>query len=205
MRSKVEELAEAHSRLEKQSTLGSSEKDRLVREADEIMRALRKEEDERETVEAQLDQVRNEVRRLQGIAQDRERDVADLQRALTGLEAQGADVSSDKIALELEVERVRRDLARAQEAEARNRNELEGRIADVREKDLRLANMVCRALLSCGSRLTDLTVCARAGLGEQGTVGSACGGAAGSHCPFRQARRDGQGGFTLSQRWLRPC
>ena len=156
LRSKVEELTEAHSRLEKQSTLGSSEKDRLVREADEIMRALRKEEDERETVEAQLDQVRNEVRRLQGIAQDRERDVADLRRALTGLEAQGSDVSSDKIALELEVERVRRDLARAQEAEARNRNELEGRIADVREKDLRLANMVRLASAHWFNRSTDL-------------------------------------------------
>ncbi|GAA5983031.1 hypothetical protein JCM10908_006873 [Rhodotorula pacifica] len=139
LRSKVDELTKAHSRLEKQSKLGSSEKERLVREADEIMRALRKEEEEREMVEAQLGTVRNEVRRLQGIAQDRERDVADLQHALTGLEAQGADASSDKIALELEVERVKRDLARAQEAEARNRAELDSRIADVREKDWRLA------------------------------------------------------------------
>ncbi|POY72208.1 hypothetical protein BMF94_4714 [Rhodotorula taiwanensis] len=141
LRSKVDELTKAQSRLEQQSQLGSSEKQRLVREADEIMRALRKEEDERETVEAQLDAVRSEVRRLQGIATDRERDVADLQQALTGLEAQGADASSDKIALELEVERTKRDLARAQEAESRNRTELEARVADAREKDERLASM----------------------------------------------------------------
>ncbi|GAA6019786.1 hypothetical protein JCM8202_001220 [Rhodotorula sphaerocarpa] len=141
LRSKVEQLTQAQSRLEQQTQAGTSEKERLVREADEIMRALRKEEVERGTVETQLETVRSEVRRLQGIADNRERDVADLQHALAGLEAQGADVSSDKIALELEVERVKRDLAQAQEAEGQNRDELEARKSEAREKDLRLANM----------------------------------------------------------------
>lgn len=149
LRSKVEQLTQAQSRLEQQTQAGTSEKERLVREADEIMRALRKEEVERGTVETQLETVRSEVRRLQGIADNRERDVADLQHALAGLEAQGADVSSDKIALELEVERVKRDLAQAQEAEGQNRDELEARKSEAREKDLRLANMVGFHCLLC--------------------------------------------------------
>ncbi|BGP03966.1 anucleate primary sterigmata protein b [Rhodotorula toruloides] len=145
LRSKVEDLALAHGKLEEQTRSDAAEKERLQGEADEIMRALRKEEEDREAVEAELSSVRANVQRLQGVLQDREKDVADLQRALNGLEdssrRMGQDASSDKIALELEIDRVKRDLARAQQDAQLTREELDERMAESREKDVKIANL----------------------------------------------------------------
>lgn len=154
----MEDLALAHGKLEEQTRSGAAEKERLQGEADEIMRALRKEEEDREAVEAELLSVKANVQRLQGVLQDREKDITDLQRALNGLEASsrqmGQDASSDKIALELEIDRVKRDLARAWQDAQLTREELDERLADSREKDVRIASMVRRAFFGgpSGSR-----------------------------------------------------
>ncbi|BGP43939.1 hypothetical protein JCM10449v2_007996 [Rhodotorula kratochvilovae] len=131
LRSKVEDLALAHAKLDESSRAAQAEAQRLRDEADEVMRALRKEEDEREAVEADLAAAREK-------ASDRERDVADLQRALNGLERSsrqmGDAASSDRVALGVELERAKRDLARAEA-------ECEARAGQVREKDLRIATL----------------------------------------------------------------
>ncbi|GAA6058279.1 hypothetical protein JCM3770_002889 [Rhodotorula araucariae] len=131
LRSKVEDLALAHAKLDETSRAAQSEAERLRDEADEVMRALRREEDEREAVEADLAAAREK-------AADRERDVADLQRALNGLERSsrqlGDAASSDRVALGVELDRAKRDLARAE-------GECEARAGQVRDKDLRIATL----------------------------------------------------------------
>ncbi|KPV72942.1 uncharacterized protein RHOBADRAFT_55197 [Rhodotorula graminis WP1] len=145
LRSKVEDLALRHAKLEESSRTAQADAQRLRDEADEVMRALRKEEDEREIVEADLAAARAEAHRAKERAEDRERDVADLQRALDGLERStrhaGDAANHDRSALGVELERAKRDLSRAQHELADAEAEIDARTNLVKEKDLRIAEL----------------------------------------------------------------
>ncbi|GAA5916212.1 hypothetical protein JCM8208_000034 [Rhodotorula glutinis] len=145
LRSKVEDLALRHAKLEESSRSAQADAQRLRDEADEVMRALRKEEDEREVVEADLASARADAQRARERAEDRERDVADLQRALDGLERStrhaGDAANHDRSALGVELERAKRDLSLAQHELADADAEIDARTSLVKEKDLRIAEL----------------------------------------------------------------
>ncbi|GJN94269.1 hypothetical protein Rhopal_007343-T1 [Rhodotorula paludigena] len=141
LRSKVEDLALAHAKLEEQLRSNEGEKRQLQADADEILRALRKEEDEREAIEGELGAARHEAQRARDLVDERERDVGDLQRALNGLERSTRQQGETGVALELELERAKRDLARAEEDAERARRDLNDRVSEAREKDLRIATL----------------------------------------------------------------
>jgi len=198
LRSKVEDLALRHAKLEEASRTAQIDAQRLRDEADEVMRALRKEEDEREVVEADLASARADAQRARERAEDRERDVADLQRALDGLERStrhaGDAANHDRSALGVELERAKRDLARARHELADAEAEIDARTNLVKEKDLRIAELV-RPLLVFPSRSlarARLTRCLPpvAGVGQEGPV---------------DATRLADAGPPRSRRQTRPC
>lgn len=166
LRSKVEDLALAHAKLEEQLRSNEGEKRQLQADADEILRALRKEEDEREAIEGELGAARHEAQRARDLVDERERDVGDLQRALNGLERSTRQQGETGVALELELERAKRDLARAEEDAERARRDLNDRVSEAREKDLRIATLVRRPRFSRGT-MARLTL-HRAGVGQEG-------------------------------------
>jgi len=110
------------------------------------MRVLRKEEDEREAVETDLASARADAQRAREKAEDRERDVAELQRALEGLERStrhaGDAADGERSALGVELERAKRDLARAQHELEDAEAEIDARTNLVKEKDLCIAELV---------------------------------------------------------------
>ncbi|GAA5974673.1 hypothetical protein JCM11641_007052 [Rhodosporidiobolus odoratus] len=156
--SKVEDLALANAKLEE-------EKRQLQDEAEEIMRALRKEEDDRdedateaermrreietkwnrevEELEQDLGATRTTVSQLRNLVAEREADVSSLQAALNTLESsnrrQGESASSDRFALELEMDRAKRDLKRLEAELEVSKNELDQRGREKRDDEMRLA------------------------------------------------------------------
>ncbi|GAA5873076.1 hypothetical protein JCM1840_007316 [Sporobolomyces johnsonii] len=165
LREKVEDLALATAKLEEQARADAEEKRKLQDEADEIMRALRKEEEERDAdaqewqrerdeLEAamlipfrsqDLRSSQNDVKQLHALLATRESDIQSLQDTLNGLETasrrQGESATSDRFALELEMDRAKRDLARAQKELEQIKEELEERVRAAKEKEMQLATL----------------------------------------------------------------
>lgn len=83
---------------------------------------------------------------------ERDRDLASVQKALRGLEDEqqklGNEHTSDRFSLELEIDRVKRDLLRAE-------GDLDQARKDLTRRDLEVAQMVC-VPLSHSSRSGDL-------------------------------------------------
>lgn len=107
-----------------------------------------------------LDETRSALATQRKLLAEREADVAKLQDTLNDLENQsrklGESHSTDRFALELETERLRRDLARAEEDLEKARRELNSREEKARERESMLDKLVSRSLLS--SPLTDIVV-----------------------------------------------
>ncbi|BGP20757.1 hypothetical protein JCM10213v2_008920 [Rhodosporidiobolus nylandii] len=163
--SKVEDLALANAKLEERTRADVGEKQRLQDEAEEIMRALKREEEEHdedvreaerkrrefegkwqrevEEMEQELKSTRANLTSLRALLAEREGDITSLQSALNGLESstrrQGETTDSERFALELEMDRVKRDLKRV-EGELEEANaQLEEREKEARAQALRLA------------------------------------------------------------------
>ncbi|GAA6033614.1 hypothetical protein JCM8097_001485 [Rhodosporidiobolus ruineniae] len=164
---KVEDLALANAKLEERARGDDDERKRLQEEAEEIMRALRKEEEERDEdarvwegeraeleekwrsevdeLEQELKAHRSTITSFRGAVADRDAELTSLHSALDSLESstrrQGENASSDRVALELERDRVKRELVRVERELAQCRAELEEREREAREATLKLATL----------------------------------------------------------------
>lgn len=194
----MEELSLRTAELEEKTKADVEVKRRLEDEAVEIMRALRKEEEERDldrqewnrqrrdeehkhqrSLEAQskvgrlasrslstliadlcaleqdATQAQAEVAHLKSLLSIREGDLQSLQDALNGLEASsrrlGEEKNNDRFALELELDRLKRDFARCEQDLERTRKEMEVRAAELRERDMDLAALVSDACECVGA------------------------------------------------------
>ncbi|GAA5902534.1 uncharacterized protein JCM6883_001440 [Sporobolomyces salmoneus] len=159
LRSKIEDIALHNAKLVEQNRKDEEEKSRLQKEAEEIMEALKKEEDERdaeeeryrregdrmkreiEELEEDLRSFQNEVKQLKSLVSTREADLESLESALNSLRRQGENANTDKFALDLEIDRSRRDLARVEKEVREARGELEEKIKRTRELELQVANL----------------------------------------------------------------
>ncbi|GAA5956818.1 hypothetical protein JCM21900_004350 [Sporobolomyces salmonicolor] len=87
----------------------------------------------------------NDVKQLHALLATRESDIQSLQDTLNGLEAasrrQGESATSDRFAVELEMDRAKRDLARAQKELEQIKEELDERVRAAKEKELQLATL----------------------------------------------------------------
>ncbi|GAA5934328.1 hypothetical protein JCM1841_004441 [Sporobolomyces salmonicolor] len=87
----------------------------------------------------------NDVKQLHALLATRESDIQSLQDTLNGLETasrrQGESATSDRFALELEMDRAKRDLARAQKELEQIKEELDERVRAAKEKELQLATL----------------------------------------------------------------
>lgn len=173
---------EAKSRRDAETNRG------LEDEADELTRALRKEEEERDLDQHEFDrqrqeeekkwamisehkervslrpllafldtdaespqdleQTRTEMSNLQRLLAIREQDMEKLQDALNGLESStqrlGESHTNDRFSLTVEMDRVKRDLVRCQEALETAKSQSEQRDEMIRERDMDLATLVRR-------------------------------------------------------------
>lgn len=138
---------------------------------------------------------------MQTLLDIRESDLQSLQDALNGLEAasrrQGESHTNDRFALELELDRLKRDFARCEQDLARARDEVEEKKAKAEEQEMAMAKLV--SSVSCGIK-RGLTLACGAAFGEQGPRDSACGADSDSTRLDRQIRCRRQGlSFTLVQ------
>ncbi|GAA6063821.1 hypothetical protein JCM10212_002578 [Sporobolomyces blumeae] len=164
LRSKNEDLTLTNGKLVEQARQHDDEKRRLQGEADEIMQALKKEEEERdadeerykreaeendrrwrkelEEVEADLRAAQSDVKQLRSLLSSRETELESLQSSLSALESstrrQGENA---KFAADLEVERMKRDLARAEKEVDELREEVDRKIREVRQLELEAATL----------------------------------------------------------------
>lgn len=99
-----------------------------------------------------LDESRSKLASQRELLTQREDDVAALQGTLNDLESQsrklGESHTTDRFALELESERLRRDLTRAEEDLERARKELSLREEKARERENALDKLVSRMILA---------------------------------------------------------
>ncbi|KAG9090077.1 hypothetical protein FRC06_001235 [Ceratobasidium sp. 370] len=106
------------------------EKEKMEREKEGKIWAGRVEDAERiqaravDELEQDLEHARNELRSLEVTLHQREDDLAAVQSALRTLEAARESSTTDKFSLELEVDRLKRDLERCEDELARARREL---------------------------------------------------------------------------------
>lgn len=95
-----------------------------------------------------LDQARTEMSDLQRLLAIREQDMEKLQDALNGLESStqrlGESHTNDRFSLTVEMDRVKRDLVRCQEALETAKSQSEQRDEMIRERDMDLATLVSR-------------------------------------------------------------
>ncbi|GAA5943357.1 uncharacterized protein JCM15063_002923 [Sporobolomyces koalae] len=159
LRLKIEDLAVQNARLVEQGRQDDEEKQKLQKEAEEIMEALKKEEDERdadeerfkrdsdrlrkelEETEADYRASQNDVKQLRSLVATRESDLDSLQSALNSLRRQGENADTDRAALDLEAERAKRDSLRAESEIRELREELDNKIRIVRQLESEIANL----------------------------------------------------------------
>lgn len=140
-------------------------------------------------------QAQNEVAHVKSLLAVRESDLQSLQDALNGLEAssrrQGEESTTDRFALELELDRTKRDLSRCQEDLKKLAAELEGKNKALREKEMELATLVGLRLIR--DQRVELTFFASAALREQGPRHAARCSDSDSPQPHRQVRLNVKG------------
>lgn len=142
-RERQEELAQHVEELvaELQAERESAERlqadfDAAVKEHDA---ALRRERRTLESKESALQSALNDLARTQSLLTQREADLAAVQTALKGIESEskklGESHSTAQFSLQLEVDRLKRDLARVESELSRARKELEDRESKGRDRD----------------------------------------------------------------------
>lgn len=92
--------------------------------------------------ESALTTARHDLQLAKDLLSQRESDIAEVQSAVGKLEAEsrrfGQDATSDRFALSLEADRLRRDVARAEEEVTRLKGELEDRDSRARDREIAL-------------------------------------------------------------------
>ncbi|SCV70616.1 BQ2448_3378 [Microbotryum intermedium] len=167
LREKSEGLAVQLAALEAQFRAANESIRKLEDEAVEIMRALRKEEEEHEADQKdsarrrrelevswqsrfdeqrrELGQARDDVQHYKTVLDAREVDIQKLQEALNGLESStrrlGESHVNDRFALDIECDRLKRDLARCEQELQLAKEDLEDKTASSRAKDMTLATL----------------------------------------------------------------
>ncbi|KDE03126.1 hypothetical protein MVLG_06364 [Microbotryum lychnidis-dioicae p1A1 Lamole] len=167
LREKSETLAAQLAALEAQLRAAKENIRKLEDEAVAIMRALRKEEEEHEADQKdsarrrrelevawqsrfdeqhrELGQARDDMQHYKTVLDAREVDIQKLQDALNGLERSarrlGESHFNDRFALDIECDRLKRDLARCEQELQLAKEDLEDRTASIRAKDMTLATL----------------------------------------------------------------
>ncbi|KAM0792032.1 hypothetical protein ACM66B_006259 [Microbotryomycetes sp. NB124-2] len=163
----LEEYALRTADLEEKSRADTDTKQKLEQEAVEIMKALKKEEAEHERNRREASQRRSEddarwrklldertkdleraqgdIERFKDLVGIREKDVQGLQQALNGLEKSarhdGEAHSNNRMALEIELDRLKRDLTRCEADLERAERDLHENTDALRERDLTVATL----------------------------------------------------------------
>ncbi|KIJ55762.1 hypothetical protein M422DRAFT_240378 [Sphaerobolus stellatus SS14] len=142
-RARQEELAQHAEALAAELQVERDQREQLDNELDTLER--HREDDERkhrraiEDKEAELRSALNDASRFKTLLAERDTDMAALQAAVTRVEDErrqlGESHTNDKFSLELEVDRLKRDLGRAEDDLNRARAELADREAQYRERD----------------------------------------------------------------------
>lgn len=186
LRDKVEELALQTAELEEKGRGAQEARSKIESQMEEVVRALRKEEQERELDQKEwrrqrqeeekkyqkaidtnsrvstvsralpphrltdsqqdLERARSEATQFRNLVSVREEDVKKLQATLDGLQSEsrrlGESHSNDRFALEIELDRLKRDVERYEGDLKRERADAEQRDALLREHGLDLAALV---------------------------------------------------------------
>lgn len=136
-------MAKRIAHLEETRRADSVERRTLEDEADEFERELRKEQEERSLEQKKT---RDGEARWQKNLDAKESDIRQLQDALNGLESKsrqaGEDHTSNQFSLEVELERIKRDLVRCEDDLEKERRELDSRDERARDREMKLANLV---------------------------------------------------------------
>ncbi|KAK4046105.1 hypothetical protein OIV83_006358 [Microbotryomycetes sp. JL201] len=166
-RAALDEYAMRTADLEEKSRADTDTKQKLEQEAVDIMKALKKEEEEHERHRRESSQRRSEdearwrklleertrdleraqsdIERFKDLVGIREKDVQGLQQALNGLEKSarhdGETHSNNRLALEIELDRLKRDLARCENDLERAEASLQESTEALRERDLTVATL----------------------------------------------------------------
>ncbi|KAG9014667.1 hypothetical protein FRB94_011845 [Tulasnella sp. JGI-2019a] len=130
------DLRHLEDKLDDAEQLLKKEQSRWKKELDDVERRWRRKLDDQQQ---SLDETRNALAAQKKLLTEREADVAKLQDTLNDLESEsrklGESHSTDRFALELETERLRRDLARAEEDLEKAKKELSMREEKAREQE----------------------------------------------------------------------
>ncbi|KAG8873257.1 hypothetical protein FRB98_009135 [Tulasnella sp. 332] len=130
------DLRQLEDKLDDAEQLLKREQSRWKKELDDVERRWRRKLDDQQQ---SLDETRSALTTQRKLLTEREVDVTKLQNTLNDLESQsrklGESHSTDRFALELETERLRRDLARAEEDLEKTRKELNSREEKARERE----------------------------------------------------------------------